>query len=66
MTTAVSVHMMCYESHLNVLIFFPPDWGMLRRSRCVQSYSFKSTYIYVHTMHHDTSSTVIMLRQFDQ
>ena len=20
--------------HLNVLTFFPPDWGMLRRSRC--------------------------------
>ena len=23
------------RSHLNVLTFFPPDWGMLRRSRCV-------------------------------
>ena len=23
-------------SRPNVLIFFPPDWGMLRRSRCVQ------------------------------
>ena len=22
-------------SHLNVLTFFPPDWGLLRRSRCV-------------------------------
>ena len=22
-------------SHLNVLTFFPPDWGMLRKSRCV-------------------------------
>ena len=22
-------------SHLNVLTFFPPDWGMLRRSRRV-------------------------------
>ena len=22
-------------SHLNVLTFFPPDWGVLRRSRCV-------------------------------
>ena len=22
--------------HLNVLTFFPPDWGMLRRSRCIQ------------------------------
>ena len=21
---------------LNVLTFFPPDWGMLRRSRCIQ------------------------------
>ena len=21
---------------INVLTFFPPDWGMLRRSRCVQ------------------------------
>ena len=25
-----------YWSHLNVLTFFPPDWGMLRRSRCIQ------------------------------
>ena len=25
-----------YSSHLNVLTFFPPDWGMLRRSRCIQ------------------------------
>ena len=24
------------SSHLNVLIYFPPDWGMLRRSRRVQ------------------------------
>ena len=24
------------RSHLNVLIFFPPDRGMLRRSRCFQ------------------------------
>ena len=25
-----------YRSHLNVLTFFPPDWGLLRRSnRCV-------------------------------
>ena len=23
------------RSHLNVLTFFPPDWGMLTRSRCV-------------------------------
>ena len=23
------------RSHLNVLTFLPPDWGMLRRSRCV-------------------------------
>ena len=23
------------RSHLNVLTFYPPDWGMLRRSRCV-------------------------------
>ena len=23
------------QSHLNVLTFPPPDWGMLRRSRCV-------------------------------
>ena len=23
------------SSHLNVLTFFPLDWGMLRRSRCV-------------------------------
>ena len=22
------------RSHLSVLTFFPPDWGMLRRSRC--------------------------------
>ena len=25
-----------YWSHLNILTFFPPDWGMLRRSRCIQ------------------------------
>ena len=25
-------------SHLNVLTFFPSDWGMLRRSRCVQTF----------------------------
>ena len=25
-----------YLSHLNVLTFFTPDWGMLRRSRCIQ------------------------------
>ena len=23
---------------LNVLIFLPPDWGMLRRSRCAQMF----------------------------
>ena len=31
-----------YRSHLNVLTFFPPDWGMLRRSRCIQI--FLQTY----------------------
>ena len=25
-----------FSSHLNVLTFFPPAWGMLRRSRCIQ------------------------------
>ena len=25
-----------YQDHLNVLTFPPPDWGMLRRSRCIQ------------------------------
>ena len=25
-----------YRSHLNVLTCFPPGWGMLRRSRCIQ------------------------------
>ena len=25
-------------SHLNVLTFPPPDWGMLRRFRCVQAF----------------------------
>ena len=25
-----------YLSHLNVLTFSPPDWRMLRRSRCIQ------------------------------
>ena len=28
-------------SHLNVLTFFPPDWGMLRRSRCVLIFLLK-------------------------
>ena len=23
------------RSHLNVMTFFPSDWGMLRKSRCV-------------------------------
>ena len=30
-----------YWSHLNVLTFFPPDWGMLRRSRCIQIFLLK-------------------------
>ena len=25
-----------FQLFLNVLTFFPPDWGMLRRSRCIQ------------------------------
>ena len=31
--------------YLNVLIFFPRDWGMLRRSRCVLIFSLK-TYVF--------------------
>ena len=29
-------------SHLNVLTFFPPDWGMLRRSRRVLIFLLKT------------------------
>ena len=32
-------------SHLDVLTFFPPDWGMLRRSRCVKIFLL-NTYQY--------------------
>ena len=30
-------------SHLNVLTYFPPDWGVLRRFRCVQFYFLNSS-----------------------
>ena len=32
-------------SHLNVLTFFPHDWGMLRRSRCAQFF-LSTIYLY--------------------
>ena len=30
--------------HLNILTFFPPDWGMLRRSRCVLIFPLKTFF----------------------
>ena len=59
-----------YWSHLNVLTFFPPDWGMLRSSRCIQI--FLQTFVHgsllyvhicvttavsVHIMYYECSST---------
>ena len=34
------------QSHNNVLTFFPPDWGMLRRSRCIQIFLLKYYAVY--------------------
>ena len=33
--------------HLNVLTFFPPDWGMLRRFRCILIKIYYLVYCFV-------------------
>ena len=35
-----------FKHLINVLTFFPPDWGMLRRSRCKEAYRVS---VVVHT-----------------
>ena len=35
------------RSHLNVLTFFPPDGGLLRRSRCVQNFLGTTTTMWL-------------------
>ena len=40
-------------SHLNVLTFFPPVWGMPRRFRCVQTFLLNTTSILLELCRHD-------------
>ena len=45
-TVAWMSYPICTLRGENVLTFFPPDWGVLRRSRCVKIFFLNSWHVF--------------------